>query len=375
MNSFLETVGLEAAVLAAAFAAGVLLEKAVRRLLARRLGPQPTRWRKWLVTEAFRWTPSLLLVVAGLHLFRLLRPQAAEVPFITGVSEILLLLVGIRVAVDVVLASLELRQERFGRPAVSILRNIVITLAAITAALVVLESAGVSIGPVLATLGVGALALALALQPALGNLFAGVQIMAAGRVRVGDFIRLAGSEELEGYVTDIGWRSTTLRTLLNNAVIIPNSRLAETLLTNLNAPDPTVRLRIPVGVHYSSDLDEVDRIVREVIRTIQDTSPALVPGFPGDVRWTEFGDSAVIFEAIVQARRPQDRFDAASAFIRTVHRRFDAEGIEIPFPIRNLYLRGPAREFVSGGRAEPVEGSRGPAEAGGNAVSGSAAPR
>ena len=140
-------------------------------------------------------------------------------------------------------------------------------------------------------------------------------------------------------MTDIGWRTTTLRTLLDNHVIIPNSQLADSVLTNLHTPDPRVRLSIGVGVHYDTDLEEADRIAREVIREVQDGTEAGVSGFAGHIRWREFGDSAITYDAILQAKKPLDRFDLASAFIKRLHRRYDEAGIEIPYPIRNLYLR------------------------------------
>jgi len=231
-----------------------------------------------------------------------------------------------------------MRQQRLGQQGVSILRNTLVGVALTVGILVVLDQLGISVAPLLATLGVGALALALALQPTLGNIFAGIQLVAAAQFKVGDFLRV-NDAGVEGYVTDIGWRTTTLRTLLDNHVIIPNSQLADSVLTNLHTPDPRVRLSIGVGVHYDTDLEEADRIAREVIREVQDGTEAGVSGFAGHIRWREFGDSAITFDAILQAKKPLDRFDLASAFIKRLHRRYDEAGIEIPYPIRNLYLR------------------------------------
>ena len=98
-------------------------------------------------------------------------------------------------------------------------------------------------------------------------------------------------------------------------------------------------MSIPVGVHYDSDLEEAERIARDVIRAVQEGAEGAVPGFAGDIRWTGFGDSAITFDAILQARKPLDRFPVTSAFIKTLHRRYEDAGIEIPYPIRNLYLR------------------------------------
>ncbi|MDE2970803.1 MAG: mechanosensitive ion channel family protein [Acidobacteriota bacterium] len=283
--------------------------------------------------------PSLLLAVIATRVLMAIRPPSEVVaPLVTTGLQVVLVLAAIRVGVDIGLASLRMRQQRLGQQGVSILRNTLVGVALTVGILVVLDQLGISVAPLLATLGVGALALALALQPTLGNIFAGIQLVAAAQFKVGDFLRV-NDAGVEGYVTDIGWRTTTLRTLLDNHVIIPNSQLADSVLTNLHTPDPRVRLSIGVGVHYDTDLEEADRIAREVIREVQEGTEAGVSGFAGHIRWREFGDSAITFDAILQAKKPLDRFDLASAFIKRLHRRYDEAGIEIPYPIRNLYLR------------------------------------
>ena len=343
MSGAYTAVGLYFLVLAAAFAAGLLVERAARAALRRFAEKTESEWDDWVAGQAFHLVPSLILAVLATRILVAVRPPAEAVaPLITTGLQVVLVLAAIRVAVDLGLASLRLRQKRIGREGVSILRNTVITAALVVGALLILDQVGVSVAPLLATLGVGALALALALQPTLGNIFAGIQLVAAGQFQVGDFVRV-NDAGVEGYVTDIGWRTTTLRTLLDNYVIIPNSTLADSVLTNLHTPDPRIRLTIGVGVHYDSDLEEAERIAREVIREVQDTAEGAVPGFAGDVRWNAFGDSAITFDAVLQAAKPMDRFPVSNAFIKTLHRRYEEAGIEIPYPIRNLYLRSGVR--------------------------------
>ena len=352
--------GLYAAVLIGAFAAGLLLERAGRAILRRKAARTRTEWDDWIVAEGFHLVPSLLLAMMATRVLMALRPPSAAVePFVTTGLQVVLVLAAIRVAADLGLASLRIRQKRLGRQGVSILRNTLVAIALTVGVLVVLDQLGISVTPLLATLGVGALALALALQPTLGNIFAGIQLVAAGQFKVDDFLRV-NDAGVEGYVIDIGWRTTTLQTLLDNQVIIPNSQLADSVLTNLHTPDPRIRLSIAVGVHYDTDLEEADRIARKVIREVQDATEAGVSGFEGDIRWTAFGDSAITYDAILQANRPRDRFDLASAFIKRLHRAYDEAGIEIPYPIRNLYLRTGVE--VSGPRA-PAGGAGDPAAA------------
>ena len=103
-------------------------------------------------------------------------------------------------------------------------------------ALVVLNGLGVSITPMLTAMGVGGLAVALALQEPLANLFAGIVIALARQVRVGDYVKLDNG--VEGYVTDFSWWSTRIRMLSNNMVLVPNAKLAQSVVTNFHLPNP-----------------------------------------------------------------------------------------------------------------------------------------
>lgn len=127
--------------------------------------------------------------------------------------------------------------------------------------LIILSVLGVSITPIITALGVGGLAVALALQDTLANLFAGIHILVEKSIRVGDFIRLETGEE--GYVTDITWRTTRIRMLPNNIVVIPNSKLAQSIVTNYYLPEKRMSVLIPIGVSYSSDPEKVEQILVE----------------------------------------------------------------------------------------------------------------
>src|SRR5213079_1651619 len=132
--------------------------------------------------------------------------------------------------------------------------------------LVVLQTLGISIAPLLTALGVGGLAVALALQDTLANLFAGVHILASKTVQPGDYIRLSSGEE--GYVVDINWRNTVVRQLSNNLVIIPNTQLSGTNMTNFSRPEQEMTLLVQAGVGYAVDLEVVERVTVEVVTEV-----------------------------------------------------------------------------------------------------------
>ncbi|MCW5920701.1 MAG: mechanosensitive ion channel family protein [Saprospiraceae bacterium] len=221
-------------------------------------------------------------------------------------------------------------------PTASLLQNVARVVVFVIGILVLLQTFGISITPVLTALGVGGLAVALALQPTLSNLFSGIQIIASRKIRIGDFIRLENG--MEGYVDDINWRSTTIKSLVNQTVIMPNSKLADSIVTNTWLPEPEVSIPIQVGISYDSDLEHVERVTLEVAQSIQTTHPNAVEGFEPPFRFVEFGDSSINFRVSLRAKDYGQQFLLRHDFIKALHARYKQEGINIPFPIRTLQL-------------------------------------
>ncbi len=204
--------------------------------------------------------------------------------------------------------------------------------------LIVLNVLGVSITPLITALGVGGLAVALALQDTLANLFSGIHVLMERSIRVGDFIRLESGQE--GYVDDITWRTTRIRMLPNNMVVIPNSKLAQSIVTNYYLPEKRMSLLIPVGVSYSSDPDEVERILTEEAKKAVGEIPGLLGEPEPFVRFIPgFGDSSLDFTLICQVQEFVDQYYAQHELRKRIFRRFRKEGIDIPFPHRTVYIR------------------------------------
>ena len=216
------------------------------------------------------------------------------------------------------------------------------------ALLIILDMAGVSITPLLASLGVGSLALALALQSPLANFFAGLQLVADKPIQVGQYIKLNTGEE--GSVTRIGWRSTTVTAPGNNSVIIPNSKIADAIITNYDLPQTETSIFFQVGVQYGSDLDLVEKTTKEVAADVLRSVEGGVATFEPVVRFNAFGDSRVEFSVALRASRLADTYLLRHEFIKRVHRRYREEGITIPFPTRSLEMR---REDLLVLRGEP----------------------
>jgi len=205
-------------------------------------------------------------------------------------------------------------------------------------ALIILNYLGVSIAPLLTALGVGGLAVALALQDTLANLFAGLHILIEKSIRVGDFIRLESGQE--GYVEDITWRTTRVRMLPNNMVVIPNSKLAQSVVTNYYLPEKRMSLLVPVGVGYDCDADQIEEIMVEEAAAVARELPGMIEDPPPVVRFIPgFGESSLDFTLICQVEEFVDQFLVQHEIRKRILRRFRAEGIEIPFPQRTVHVR------------------------------------
>ncbi len=217
---------------------------------------------------------------------------------------------------------------------VPLFRRVASVLIYILGALLVLDHLGVSISPLIAGLGLGGLAVALALQPTLSNLFAGTYVMTEGVVTPGDYIELEGG--ITGYVVDVSWRSTRLRTWGNNLVVIPNSKFAETIITNYQAPVPAVNVYLTCGVSYDSDLYLVERVCLEVMSEALEQDPEAVKEYGSYFGFDSFGDSNVNFWLFLQAKDRLASFRLRTVVMQRLHSRLADEGIVINYPVRTL---------------------------------------
>ncbi len=205
---------------------------------------------------------------------------------------------------------------------------------AVPGLLVILNLLNISLAPALTALGVGGIAVSLALKDTLANLFSGFYISMAGNIHKGDYIQLDSGQE--GFVEDVSWRITTLRTLQNNLVVIPNSKLSEALVTNYTFPEQRLAVRIPIGVSYEADIDQVERVVLEEVEAARGLEGLLFDP-PPVVRFNPgFGDSSLNLTLIVHVEEFTKQFLVQDQLRRRILARFRREGIVIPFPIRTL---------------------------------------
>ena len=212
----------------------------------------------------------------------------------------------------------------------TIVRIIVLSLGL----LITLDSFGISITPLVASLGVGSLAVALALQPTLENFFSGLQLVMDKLIRVGDFIKLDSGEE--GFVQMISWRSTWIRTPTNNMIILPNKVLVNSKVFNYHYPSREVTISIPIGVHYGSDLNHVERVAVDVAKEVLREVPGGISDSDPAVRFHTFGDFSIHFNVTFRAREFGDGAVLRHEYVKRLHKRFAKENIVIPYPVQAI---------------------------------------
>ena len=328
------------------FVAATAIALLVRALLLsgiRRWARAPNGWSS--LAQAVRVPSVLWSIVLGLWIAIDVASETEQLPRRLSQQFGLILEVAIILSVTLTVAGIlstliqrASERQALGGPITGLGQAVVRGVVLIVGFLVLLAALGIQITPILTALGVGGLAVALALQDTLSNLFAGAHLLADKPIRVGDYVKVA--DTVEGYVVDIGWRSTRVRMLQNMVVTIPNKRVAESIITNYDLPDPRLTLLIRVSVDYGSDVELVERLlieeatgaVGEVAGLMATPSPSarLIPGF---------GDFSLDFTLSCQVASFTDQFAVQHELRKRILRRLGVEGIRIPVQVRAAELR------------------------------------
>ena len=224
-----------------------------------------------------------------------------------------------------------------GKSQIDLLRKIINIAGWAIVAVLVLGQLGYKVTMLMTSLGVAGLAVALALQDTLSNLFSGVYLMADKSVKVGDYIRLDTGQE--GFVEDVSWRHTRIRLWENNTVIIPNAKLIQSVITNCELPAHEMSVYVSCGVSYDSDLDKVEQVTLEVAKQVLSEVPGAVSDYEPAVRFKEFGDSNIDFITVLRAQDVASQYLLRHEFVKALHRRYKETGIEISYPVRVLISR------------------------------------
>jgi small-conductance mechanosensitive channel len=213
--------------------------------------------------------------------------------------------------------------------------KIITVIIYVIAILIILDFFDIQITPLVAALGLGGLAVGLALQDTLSNFFAGLHIISDRPINVGDYIEIEGNEK--GFVEDIGWRTIRIRTLPNTIVIMPNKKLAESKIINYFMPQKEMSTLVQVGVSYNEDLKKIERITIEEAKKKKKRVKGAIKDFKPFIRYHTFGDSNINFTIILRVEAFVDKYLVKHEFIKALKERYDKEKIEISWPVRKVY--------------------------------------
>jgi small-conductance mechanosensitive channel len=281
------------------------------------------------------WSLVLALWVAievASHLEQLPRRLSQQLNTVLEVAIILSITLTAAGALSTLIARAS-EARALGGPVTGLARTAARALVLVVGGLVLLGALGIEITPLLTALGVGGLAVALAMQDTLSNLFAGMHLLADRPIRVGDYVKIA--DNVEGYVVDVGWRSTRVRMLQNVVVVVPNKKVAESVITNYDLPEPRLALPLPVAVSLDSDPDHVERVLVDEASRAAPEVPGLLADPPPFVHFIPgFGAYSLDFTLICQVATFVDQYAVQHELRKRILRRFRAEGIEIPLPTR-----------------------------------------
>ncbi len=337
-SSMVEQLITPSAIVVGSLLVGLFFKKIVIAYLAKLAAR--TKWRfDDVVVSSVRSSVVLWALVLGLYV--IVQTQGLS----KGVTEVSSKALGVLVifSVTVVVSNIGTQMIEYYKSiitglasATSLLKNIIRIAVYSIGILVILDDLHISIAPLLTALGVGGLAIGLGLQETLSNFFSGLQILAAHQIQVGNYIHLSSGDE--GFVEDLNWRATVIRTLSGNHVIVPNKNIANLIVTNYERPSPDMSVVFNLGVDYSSDLKKVEEVTIDVARDVQKTVQGAKRDFDPFIRFNQFGDSSINFSVILRGNTFVDQYLIKHEFIKRVKERYDKEGITIPFPVRTVYL-------------------------------------
>jgi small-conductance mechanosensitive channel len=345
-NQFL----LPLAILACSLVLGVIAEKLSLRLLKGITAK--TKWGPYeAVRKGLRGMIVLLFVIGGMYIaIRSINISPTVLVYYhkTLIALIIATMTMGTARVSAGLVDLYVRRAEGRLPTTTILGNMLRIVCFVTGILVMLAYLDIPIAPIITALGIGGFAVALAFQDTLSNLFSGLHILASKQVSPGDYIMLDTGEE--GYVTDVTWRNTTIRTLPKNMVVVPNSRLASATITNYCQPYKDMAMLIEVGVGYDSDLERVERVTIDVAREVLREVPGGDDSNDPFIRYHTFSEYRIDFTVILFVREFVDQYLVKHEFIKRLHERYRMEGIEIPLPVRAITFTGDRDELLTTAR-------------------------
>lgn len=294
------------------------------------------------IIEAVKKPVYFIIILTGLYVAIARLPLE---PKVKAIADGIVFVLGVGIAISIALRVVDVLIEWYATeiavktqstvddqliPLVEKVANIFILVMGL---ITVLKHFGYDVLSLLTALGVGSLAIGLAAKETLTNMISGFTIMVDRPFGIGDRIELTGGQV--GDVLDIGLRSTKIMTPEQNTLVVPNAELVNTKVVNLSFPSPKIRNKITVGVAYGSDIEKAKMIMKECALSVHSVVKEPAP----DVFFTKFGDFSLELMLVYTTEKFGDKVPSQDAINMLILKRFQEDGIEIPFPTKVVYSR------------------------------------
>lgn len=321
---------------------GVLVERIISNKLKRII--QRTKLNSYdIVNISLNKIPTVLAGILGIYGALAYMPIRHEIFVI--VNKVLVVLIILIATISISRLSvgfIRFYAHKNQFPSVSLFTNIAKITVLVLGFLIILQYLGISITPILTALGVGGLAVALALQDTLSNLFAGMHIIASRLVSQGDYVKLETGEE--GIVKDINWRNTTIQSLSNNMIIIPNVKISTSIITNYDKPEKELTVALPLSVDFTVDFKTVEKLVVQIARDVLKEIPVGVANADPSISLNSINDGNINFNVFIKVKEFTAQFAIRNEFYRRVHQAFLENQIPSPMTKRGVVLRDNSRK-------------------------------
>jgi small-conductance mechanosensitive channel len=334
LNQLLDLVGSRWVIATGVLAGWLIVLLSLKRIgvaLARHIVQQPHLQHLGPVVDALAPALTIAILVGGLEV----AAQTAPIPQMWRADVAIILTGGVVAALVVFadrIARLWLRREAAHYPlfaegygiVTGAVRGVIIALGL----LMFLESVGISIGPLLASLGIGSLAIALALQETVKNMFSGLFLIADKPMEVGDYVKLQSGQE--GQLFKLGWRSSKFRMLTGEVVVVPNSKLIDSIVTNYRAMDGDVAISIDFAVLNSNDPAHVERVAKDVARDVIASLDQRGSSYEPQVLFQGFSGNLINLTVLMHAQSSEWLGTVRNELIKGMLARFAREEIKLP---------------------------------------------
>lgn len=292
-----------------------------------------------LIINTIKWPVYYGIILGGLYFaIKLVFPQFSETVDMSIVTLSIIFGVWIVIKIsDFVVKSYAIRMEKkkkvkLDEEVLNLIQRLSKIFILVIGLLIILGQAGIEITPLLAGLGIAGLAIALALQDTLSNFFSGIYLIFDKPFKVGDRIQVDGEF---GEIIDVGLRTVRIRGLDNTLITIPNSLMAKTKIVNLSAPDLRIRVKLPIGVSYGSNVEKVKKVLLDIAKKEKNVLKEPKP----IIRFKEFGDFSLNFYILFWVDDVRNKWSVIDKINSKIDSEFKKNKIQIPFPTRTVYLK------------------------------------